>query len=137
MKACLPQERVREALHLLGSSVALECAAEEAGASLKLSLGPQYAPNEEHTAPPSGRCAAHLAHQGLTSRCFGESHGLAQKDRQAAWFEACRFRRKGLNPSRSAGSQLLVRPLPDDSRERLQPRCSGSRIKRLLMAARL
>lgn len=51
--------------------------------------------------------------------------------------EACRFRRQGLNPSRSAGSQLLVRPLPDDSRERLQPRCSGSRIKRLLMAARL
>ncbi|WP_302254340.1 hypothetical protein, partial [Sutterella wadsworthensis] len=30
MKACLPQERVREALHLLGSSMALECAAEEA-----------------------------------------------------------------------------------------------------------
>lgn len=30
MKACLPEERVREALHLLGSSMALGCAVEEA-----------------------------------------------------------------------------------------------------------
>ena len=61
MKACLPEERVREALHLLGSSMALGCAVEEAE---RVSLGPQYSPNEEHTAPPSGRCAAHFAHQG-------------------------------------------------------------------------
>ena len=30
MKACLPEERVREALHLLGSSMALGGAGEEA-----------------------------------------------------------------------------------------------------------
>lgn len=30
MKACLPEERVREALHLLGSSMAQGCAVEEA-----------------------------------------------------------------------------------------------------------